>query len=177
MSIASLTATCDPDEVIVVRDRPTCGLGWREGAEQATGDYVLLSCDDVEWLPEWLEAAVAVCASGALPAPVIRGSDGLVASCGGSVGVLELEGAVTEFTRAPFLSREQLALVGPILPTHYFCDNFVSFRGRQVGIETVVAYGYQCVHRDAQAGKERVAERLYEDRLLYERYCSGELVS
>lgn len=158
-------------ETIVVPSL-TCGAGWSLGAAQARGRYIALSCDDVEWLPGWWEQASSLCDAGFLPAPVVMTPEGKVQSCGGSVEKLEPHGAVTAFTRAPFMSARQYRLIRPLLETQYFCDNWVSFRGQRAGFQTVVAHDYRCIHHDAQEGKVDVAERLHQDRLTFEAACA-----
>lgn len=168
---AILDSGPDAVQVVVVRDSPSCGWGWREGAARAEGDYIALSCDDVDWLPGWWEAAVETCDLGRLPAPLVVNPDG-------STWATEPDGAEVSRSVAPFLSRAQLAKVGPLIPTHYFCDDWVSWRARLHGIPTVMTYGYSCVSRDEQHGKtaESVAEAMARDRTLYERYCNGSLM-
>lgn len=50
--LAAYRATADV-ELIVLADRQTCGVAWQEGIEQATGDYLHLSADDLEPHPGW----------------------------------------------------------------------------------------------------------------------------
>lgn len=174
LAVKAILAT-SPDAVqfIIVRNSPSCGWGWREGAAQAEGEFVAFSCDDVDWLPGWWEAAVEACELGRLPAPLVVNPDGSIPP-----PQPRPDGEVVPRTVAPFLSRAQLARVGPLIETHYFCDDWISHRARLQGIPTVMTYGYSCVSRDEQHGKtaESVAEAMARDRALYERYVAGSLL-
>lgn len=160
-------------ELIVATGFPTCGIAWQWGADRAKGDYLHLTADDIEAKPGWWQAALQLVdpPSGhkpALPAPLVFHPDGEVQSCGGSWEQLEADGVVTEFTRVPFVSRNQWELIGPMIPTHYFTDNWVSYRGRLHGFETVVAHGYQFVHHHAL--ESRNEGRATSDMLRFEAY-------
>lgn len=170
---AALAAHTTNYELIVVPNMETCGIAWREGAQVATGNYVCFLADDIEVHHGWQQAAQTVCDNGSLPAPLILHTDGTVQSCGGTWEATETDGVATDFTRVPFLSRDQLGRVGPMIPTHEFSDNWVSFRGRQVGIETVVCHGYLLTHHLAPEGRRSRPE----DSAAYQRYVRGELVA
>ncbi len=45
--------TANPIELIIYKDLPTCGRGWIKGAEDATGDYVHFTADDLEPALGW----------------------------------------------------------------------------------------------------------------------------
>jgi hypothetical protein len=155
-------------ELIVVKDEPTCGIAWQAGANLAVGDYLHLSADDLEPKAGWWQAAVETCDRGSLPAPLVYAADGSVQSCGGSWQQLEPDGAETAFTRVPFMSRDQWAKVGPMIPTHYFTDNWVSFRGAKAGIKTVVNHAYAFTHHHVLEGRNE--GRMRADGLRFEEY-------
>ena len=104
---------------------------------------------------EWIEKDY-------FPAPRIINPDGSLQSCGDR-GIETDTGTWTELTRVPFFSREQMerAKIFPIIPTQYFGDSWVSWRGRVVGIETVVVREMCFIHSFANVG--RLDERLGED--------------
>lgn len=170
------TTPSSATETLVVAS-PTRGQGWAEGAARATGRYIALSYDDVQWHLGWWEQASSFCDAGFLPAPVMLTPDGKVQSCGGSVGRIESHGAVTAFTRAPFMSAGQYRRIRPLLTTQHFADNWISFRARRVGIATVVAHEHRCVYHDAQEGKKDVSEQIYRDQIVFDRCCSAERLS
>lgn len=173
-TLASYTALGGNHELIVVGDKPTCGAAWNEGAARAKGDYLHFTADDIEALPGWWQGALSVAngvnqfATGDLPAPLVFNPDGSVQSCGGSWEQVEPDGAVTEFTRVPFLTRNQWERVGPVPPVHYYSDNYVSAKARRLGIETRVCHRYQLVHHMSPVGRLDVSaddERLYREAL------------
>jgi hypothetical protein len=163
-------------EIIVVRDAPACGVAWQEGAEQARGEYVHFSADDLEPFAGWWQAAVATVDAGFVPAPRILNADGTLQSCG-EWAVLQDDGAQTDMTRIPFLSRAQWDLVAPMIPLHYYTDNWVSHRARSHGVETRVVHAYAFVHHFAPegrgAGMGSDADRMWHDLALYQEYVSG----
>lgn len=162
-------------EFVVVRNEKTCGRGWQRGAERAHGDYIHLTCDDIEPCAGWWEGAVRTIERGFVPAPRVLNTDGSLQTCG---DVDESpDGARTDFTRLPFVSRAQWEVVQPMIPLHYFTDNWVSDRCRAAGIETVVARDYLVLHHLAQegrgAGMGTENARMTHDRLAYTWYVSG----
>jgi hypothetical protein len=164
--VASYRATSPSVELIVIpNDGRGVGEGWQEGADQASGEYLHLSNDDIEAHPGWWQAAVKTVKQQALPAPLILNTDGTVQSCGGSWERMEPDGQPTEFARVPFLSKAQWAKVGPMIPLHYATDNWVSHRGRLAGIGTVVCHGYLLTHHLAPEG--RVDHRMGADVAAY----------
>jgi hypothetical protein len=42
-----------PIELIVIKNEPTCGIAWQKGAEQATGDFLHFTADDLEPALGW----------------------------------------------------------------------------------------------------------------------------
>lgn len=145
-----------PDfEFIVMRDYPTCNQGWNAGLEEAKGDFLHLTADDIEAQPGWWEAATEWVGKGYLPAPRILNSDGSLQSCGDTAEETDT-GTWTELTRVPFFSREQMDEYGiyPIIPTMYFGDSWVSYRARLNGCETVVVREMQFIHSFANVGRK-----------------------
>jgi len=172
-ALAAIAAhTTIPYELIVRTGFPTCGLAWQSGGEAAKGDHIWMAADDVEVMEGWDVAATQACDRGVLPAPIIYNADMGVQSCGGTWGELEPDGQVTGFTRAPFMSRAQWEIAQPMLPCHYYTDNWISFKCAQAGIPTVVVYGYRMVHHLATEG--RIEGRMGADGNVYERATNGE---
>lgn len=151
-------------EFIIPRDCPTVGIAWNAAAQIARGDYLNLSADDIEAHRGFAPAAMEKVDAGFLPAPRILNTDGSLQSCGDWETEQE-DGETTEFTRLPFLSRKQWDLIGPCIDAHYYTDNYISHRGREHGIETVVARDYLLTHHLAQEG--RMEERMEADRQVY----------
>lgn len=164
-SLAAFERT-DPDaEVIVIRNKPTCGIAWNEGIEQATGDYILLSADDIEPANVfYLDAGMYWANKGYLPCARILNTDGSLQTCGN--GPVEAEtGQYCEFARIPFGTAEQVRAIYPILETHYATDMWFSYRGRILGWPTVVVREFCFYHHYANVG--RVDDRLDEDMKVY----------
>jgi hypothetical protein len=168
--LSAYAATTDEYEVIVIEDKPACGPAWVEGAEKASGDYIHFSADDLRPHTGWFRAGIEVCDRGFLPAPRILNDDGTLQSCGGTDG-WEAEaptGEETDFSRIPFLSREQWDMVAPLVcdflrDSHYYTDNAVSYAGRKAGFRTGVHRDYLFTHSLANPG--RGAGMSWEDRM------------
>lgn len=141
-----------PYEVIVERNHPACGPAWNAGAAKATGTYVHFSADDLEPLPGWDAAAIRCVEGGQIPEARILHPDGSLHSCGDDATERD-EGTVTRFTRIPFLTREMLEAVLPIINAHYWTDLWVSDRARKAGWQTVIARDYCFVHHYANEGR------------------------
>jgi glycosyltransferase involved in cell wall biosynthesis len=150
-------------ELIVIRDKPTCGIAWNAGVLLATGDYIHLTADDIEPHEGWLEAGIASLDRGELPAARVLHGDGSLQSCGDELD--REDGFVTEISRIPFLTRELVDAIFPIPPIHYYTDNIISDRARALGWPTVVNRSYQFTHYLASEG--RLDDRLVSDGRRY----------
>jgi hypothetical protein len=146
------TLLCINHEIIVITDRPACGIAWNEGIAQAKGKYIHLSADDLEPRAGWLGPAMATVHQGELPSARILNSDGTLQSCG-TDHLEHEEGEEAFVARIPFATREQFDLIGPMLENHYMGDYWFSHRGRQVGLRSVVRRDYCFTHHYAQEGR------------------------
>jgi hypothetical protein len=160
----------DSCEVIIVSNRPTCGIAWQEGSEQATGDYLHFSADDIEPLPGWLEAAcAAVDALQVIPSPRVLRPDGTLESC----VRWETEGEngdEPDICRIPFMSMAQWEQFAPMIPLHYYTDNWFTYQARKAGYRVEVCRDYAFVHHrppTLRAGEQR---QMIHDQQMYERY-------
>jgi hypothetical protein len=59
---------------------------------------------------------------------------------------------VVDYSTIPFLSREMADAIGS-LPIHYSSDVWMSYRGRQLGWETVLRHGYDIRHWRHSVGR------------------------
>lgn len=150
-----------PDcRVIVVRDQPSCGAAWIEGIKRSSGDYLMLSADDIEARSSnWIEPCIETVDAGYLPAPVVDRPNGSLESAGGDLNAsgclineIQADWTPVDFTPMPFLSREQVKKI-KMIPSHMMCDVWVSYRGRQLGIETVLRTNYSLVHHHEEIGR------------------------
>lgn len=157
-------------ELCVAVDEPSCGAGWHKAAEQSTGDYVHLTCDDIEALEGWALPAMEACDKGFLPAPQVYGPNGQPQSLP-MVGWVAPDWTPVKMTALPFMSREQYDRIKPLCTLHYFSDDFVSARGEWMGIQSRLRTGYAFVHWWAQhkrgAGLPTDAARMQHDQALF----------
>lgn len=151
--------------IFAVRERSsTCGEGWMAGAirlERYGGvHYLHLTCDDIEAIDSsWWRAAIQTCDQGKLPAPIIRTPSGGIESAGGKLGApnnlitdIGPDWSDVDFTTLPFLSWSQWKRIG-MIKAHYATDVWVSYRGRQLGIPTVLRHSYTFKHHQERAGR------------------------
>lgn len=148
----------DDYELIIVRNEPTCGLAWEKGGALAKGDYIHLSADDLEPHEGWWEPAVRLVDEGKLPCPRILRPDGSLESCG-EWGTEMEDGTETIIARIPFLSRAMWEKGGWTIPLHYYTDNWIYERGKQLGYPTVVCRDYLFTHYYASEGRLETIER------------------
>lgn len=142
---------------VIVRDEPTCGRAWNVGIARALDahpeiSYLHLTADDIEPLAGWYEAAAASADRGELPAPRILNPDGTLQSCGDEHE--RPEGTQVEIARIPFATVAQMRCIGQIIETHYYTDNYFSFRGRECGYPSKVVRAYSLVHHLAPEGRK-----------------------
>jgi len=167
-------------ELIVVPNKPTCGEAWVVGADRAVGDHIHFSADDLQPHKGWADAAREVCARGFLPAPRILNDDGTLQSCGNWEEEAPT-GEQTEFTRIPFLSREQWDRIAPLAcdflkTAHYYTDNAISAAGAHLGIRTGVHRDYLFTHSLAEPGRGAGMtwrDRMWADYQRFETWQSG----
>jgi hypothetical protein len=145
---------------IVVSESKTCGWGWQQGLAARRAPYVLLACDDQEAISErWADVCIATAEAGMLPCPRVWFADGSLESNGGDMEMLnhvnprpQKDGTSVGYTTVPFMSAEQAEAIG-MLDVHYAGDVWVSYRGRQLGYETVLRHGFDLVHHRVEHGR------------------------
>ena len=172
-TIASLEQTTpDTLELIIPRGHRTCGEAWNAGAPRATGDYVLLTADDMTAHDGWAAAAAAAADDGVYPAPWILRVDGSTECCGtlGS-GLLLTEDARDGLpvcnSPVPFLRRDLWEQVGPAIPAHCYSDDYLAYRARLAGLRVEVRREYRFTHLDGQVGHAPLVTRVAADRQMY----------
>jgi hypothetical protein len=140
-------------EAIIIRDPETCGAGWLVGLGMSTAPYVLLACDDQESLSDgWDEICIETADEGLIVCPRVWLADGTIESQGGDMGVLnhtisrpQRDRTPVNYTTIPFVSRAAIEEIG-MIDVHYCSDVWVSYRGRQLGYETVLRHGFDVRH-------------------------------
>ena len=155
--LASLPEAVTP---IVVDESKTCGWGWKQGMQASRADYILLACDDQEFLGgRWMEVCTQTADAGKLACPRVWMGDGTIESQGGDMDAFrhvihrpQRDMTPVDYTTIPFMSAEQAEAIG-MLDVHYASDVWVSYRGRQLGYETVLRHGYDVRHWHEQPGR------------------------
>ena len=153
-------------QILVIRDRPSCGIAWNEGIAQSEAQYIHLSADDIEPLDGWLLPAIRSVGRKELPAARILNSDGTLQSCGTNHREAR-EGTKAEVARIPFASSEQLRAIGPMMEDQYMGDYWFSHRGRQCGFPSKVVRDYAFIHHYAPEGRDE--GRMVKDLESYQR--------
>lgn len=159
--VDSYKATLDGHtaEFIIVRDRPTCGQAWSDGAEAATGEYLHITADDLEAKPGWLTAALDCLASSAIPSPILE------LPGGGYDGDVLPDGVAARMTPLPFIRTEWWPGCPDI---HYWSDFLVSDRLLAQRRRIRWCHGYRFVHhRQQDVARNRMERRFAEDREVY----------
>lgn len=157
-------------ELITEFDHATVGLAWQAGATRAKGDYIHLTCDDLEPLDGWDAAATATADRGFLPAPKVTDARNGALQSRPAWGHEFPDGTDTGITIVPFLTREQWEAVRPLFTGHYYTDDFISDRARQAGWPPSMCNAYAFRHHWAQhrrgAGMTE-NERMTHDQVMY----------
>lgn len=170
-------------EIVVVRERSTCGEAWNAGADEAEGDYVLLGADDLVPFPGAVEAAISAADDGIYPSPWITRPDGSTEARGSMGGGMLLgaetpEGTPCNSSPIPFFPRaawtgEKYPRLGPSLPIHYFADDYLAWRARRSGFRIEVVGAYRFTHLEGTVGRTAVQVRAAEDRDRFLRAVTG----
>jgi hypothetical protein len=158
---ASLERTTETGyDVFIVRNSESCGIGWKTGLDHSEAPYVLLACDDQEFLrPGWDRICIETVDEGLIPCPRVWEPDGRIQSQGGDMSHFQniitrpqKDRTSVQYATVPFVSREMIDQIG-MLEVHYASDLWVSERGRQLGWETVLRHGYDVRHWREDAGR------------------------
>lgn len=145
-------ASLDGCEILVYRNRSTCGVAWNEGMREATGDYILLAADDLEAHEGWAEVAIPWVDRGVLPCPRILNTDGSLQSCGPDANEHET-GTPSDVARVPFFSREMLERLYPVFEHQYCGDYWITWKAQQHGWPTQVVREMIFTHHLALEGR------------------------
>ncbi len=156
-------------DLIVERNQPTCGWGWQAGSERirADSEYVHLTCDDIEPQSGWAAPAIKALEQHYLPAPrVVNGHTGMPEMFP-QWGIEWPDGTPAGLCCLPFLTRELWDNhVSPMLCSHYFGDNWATYRAAHAGYPARIVRGYHVRHW--WASHLRGAGMGYEDRLAHD---------
>lgn len=140
-----------PHEICIMQDYPSWPAACNAGYEEAKGDVLHFTADDLEALPGWhIPALLHLSVHDELPAPRVYNyrPDGEFSNAEDGP-----DGARTHFTRIPIMTRDQYERIGPWPLLNYYADLWVSEKARTLGIETRMIYGYDFVHHWSQIGR------------------------
>lgn len=161
--IKSYKRTAPMAELVIIKNKPTCGSAWHEGAEkEGAFDYLHLTNDDLIAHPGWLEAAIKVADQGNVPNPLLLNRDGSI--------YIQAPGATL-----PFCTYEQWQQVRPMYLGHFFTDNYFSDRVKDNGADWIYTLGYKFTHYLAKVGRGAgmpESERLNLDLIEYNKWKS-----
>lgn len=142
-------------EFIILRDRPTCGQGWQQAAERATGNFLHFSNDDIVPQPGWLAPLLEVAEHGHVAAPWIQhGSWGGFYGAAPELGQ-EMDWEPVNHSAMPFMSRHAFVRIGPIIATHYGVDNWIAERVRADGRQVIGRRSSVIQHFNIQIGRQK----------------------
>lgn len=173
-TVAALRASSGEHEVqiIVVKERPTIGRAWNDGAAAADGEYLMLAADDIIPMPGWADAATEAVDGGYYPAPHLLKADGSVLATGSMGGGWLMTGcadwAPVCSSQFPFMRRAWWPEIGPSLDIHYFADDYLAARARAAGISVCFREGYRLTHMEGTTGRDEMVRRSMTDRLQFE---------
>lgn len=174
-------------EVIILRNRPTCGQAWLEGSVMACADYIWFAADDVYPETGFFSAMIEGCEAGFSPVATVYEGDGLLQSAGiEGMDCYRPEKLVdwmkVSHTTTPFMSSDQWLMLAPHLPfmkeLHYCSDMLHSAVMKKHGIECVVRTPARLIHYNAMPGRGAGTDqhtRTAADRAKFERYVAEHL--
>jgi hypothetical protein len=168
-------------KVLLVRGAKTCGEGWAAGLEKASGDIVMLGCDD--FLP-WdgaLDAGAEAVERGIFPAPRVYKKDGELESCGTLGGAMHFgetpDGTPSYMSSVPMATRFDWLRIGEPLPIHYYVDDALGYAARAADIPCEVVRDYRFTHLEERHGTHRVVNRAMMDRAYMLQHIAPTLVT
>jgi hypothetical protein len=159
-----------PTNEIIVKDSRSSGWGWKKGLRMSRAPYVLLAADDHECIsPKWAQTCIETADAGKIVCPRVWQPNGGIESQGGDMNAFahiinrpQKDWTQVDYTTIPFLSREAIDEIG-MLEIHYSSDTWVSYRGRQLGYETVLRHGFDIRHWQHPVGRGAGMEQVERD--------------
>lgn len=136
-------------EIIVEYDHPTVGCAWQAGAEKAHGDYIHMGNDDCVPQPFWWQPAKEAVDQGFMPSPMVRDDRGYPQALP-EWGQVADDWTPVVCATIPFMGRHQWEAIQPLLTSHYYSDNFITWRAAAAGWPCVLRLGYSFTHYWAQ---------------------------
>ena len=109
---------------------PRSGSPGRPARNAPQGDYIHLTCDDLEPLDGWDVAAVTASDAGIVPAPRVTDAGTGELQSWPAWGREHEDGTDAGFSAIPFLSRAMWEVVQPLFTGHYYYATTSSPTGR-----------------------------------------------
>lgn len=173
-------------EIIILRNRATCGEAWAEAVAGCHGNYIWFCADDIVAEAGFLAAMIEACDKGFCPTSCVYEGDMLLQSAGIEGMDCYRPEVLTDWmevshTTTPFMNREQWAYYTPddwamLAELHYCSDMLHSFLMAEHGVQTVVRTPAKLMHYNALPGRGAGTgqhERTAIDRAAYERYTAA----
>jgi len=158
--------------IIVPKDASCIGDAWNAGAKALKDcdcEYLHLGADDLLPGPVWAEAAISAAEGDVYPSPRITLQDGSLESCGTLGGGFYLpevrDGSPAGSSGVPFLSFDLWESIQPLPPIQYYCDDFVAFTARSLGLRCEVRRDYHFTHLEGTVGRAPMVAKAMEHRL------------
>lgn len=191
-------------EPIIIKNEISGGKAWQLGAEQAKGDYLHLSNDDIVPGEGWFGSCEQAARTGESPVVVVVGCTEDVLDPKTkmplpgnpfnehathfegtpkvhSPGRIANPNNPSEYPSLPFCTIEQWADIRPMIPTQYATDKWFGYRAEQAGLKNVcvssVFYHYAAFEgRDNAIEGWLGADRLtFDQNIAYPLYVEGKL--
>lgn len=159
---------------LIVRDRPTIGEAWTDGAVRALelgASTIHLAADDIVPHHGAVLAGTLAAEAGTLPSPRILHVGGSLLQCGSlGHGLLLPEcatGTPAGSSQFPVLPADVMESILPLPPIHYYADDYVAAAARDRGMDVRVVRDYLFTHLEGSAGRARLIARSAADRETY----------
>lgn len=150
-------------ELIVIENEPSCGHAWAKGAEQATGDFIHFTADDLQPRGRWLRSAIETLAAGVMPAAIVGDRKDALLTCDSPLGDMGTHPNIL----VPFFSRALWEQGDWVLPCHYGTDDWITYLAVKRGMSVRQHAGYVFRHWVAQEGRD-YSRRLGDVEILVE---------
>lgn len=176
-TVAGYRATADV-EIIVVKNRKSCGEGWNAGASKASGDFLHFSADDLIPQAGWADAGIMAAEEGWWPSPRLLDPDGTIQSDGSMGGgmLLPEHRHIVKCVSSPFpfMETRDWQDIGPCPPLHYYADDYLAAKAREIDLDVMAVPTYCFVHLGGTLGRDKVAARAADDQETFLSLIAGE---
>ena len=161
-------------ELIVVHNQKTCGEAWDLGSNDAKGDFIHFTADDLECHKGWDIAAKVATAINAMPHPRCYRVDGTLDDrYGGANDLIDVPMTTIPFMTMEMWKKIKSSVSGDevFMKLHYYSDDWISWLAHQNEINIVSRHGYDFIHYIAQVRRGAgmlESERMGFDQTVFE---------